>query len=243
MRSTTQNGTILESAVANAGNGGVITFNTFLVPGQTYQLCEIVMPGWLSSLGTFVPDSFMPPDGVAPNPNVDNSIVCVNFTVTPGETKEFAVDNTPPPGGRALTIGFWKNWASCANSNGKQDPVLDEMLAAAEPAGIQIGDVVLHATNCLQAVRLLNKSTITTGKKMASDPAFNLAAQLLAAKLNVVAGAGTCGAALTAISQAQALLDLVNFNGVQKPSMSAAQASLANSLAATLDKYNNNVLC
>ena len=48
-----------------------------------------------------------------------------------------------------------------------------------------------HAPDCLKAVSLLNKSTIDTGKKMASDPAFNLAAQLLAAKLNVVAGAVT----------------------------------------------------
>ena len=52
----------------------------------------------------------------------------MNFTVTAGETKTFTVDNTPPPGGRALTIGFWKNWAS--GSNGKQKPVLDQVLAS-----------------------------------------------------------------------------------------------------------------
>ena len=78
---------------------------------------------------------------------------------------------------------------------------------------------------------------------MASDPAFNLAAQLLAAKLNVVAGAGSCPAATTAIASAQALLDLVNFDGTKAPTMTTAQKTQANTLAATLDSYNNGSLC
>ncbi|MCB9107430.1 MAG: hypothetical protein H6633_24715 [Anaerolineales bacterium] len=63
--STTEVGTTLETQVANAGNGGDITFATKLVPGDTYQLCEVVMPGWMTTLGDFVLDSFLPPDGVA----------------------------------------------------------------------------------------------------------------------------------------------------------------------------------
>jgi hypothetical protein len=181
--------------------------------------------------------------------------MCVNFTVQPGETKTFTVDNTPPPGGRALTIGFWKNWASCANAKGKQKPVLDQTLYSAEPAGIQIGILVLHggptanqAVDCAKAVSILNKSDIKSGKKMASDPAYNLAAQLLAAKLNVQAGAGACPAASNAISQAQTLLAKYHFNGTGSYTsgankMTAADAALANSLASTLDKYNNNLLC
>ena len=66
--------------------------------------------------------------------------------------------------------------------------MLDQTLAAADPAGIAIGTLTLHAGDCLKAVRLLDKSTVDTGKKMASDAAFGLAAQLLAAKLNMVAG-------------------------------------------------------
>jgi hypothetical protein len=68
-----------------------------------------------------------------------------------------------------------------------------------------------HAGDCLKAVRLLNKSTIDTGKKMASDPAFNLAAELLAAELNVVAGAGTCPAVVSAINGTQTLLAATHF--------------------------------
>jgi hypothetical protein len=233
-------GTTLESGTANAGNGGVINFSTLLVPGATYQLCEIVMPGWMTTLG--------PPLYSVFNPSGDNSTVCTDFTVSPGQTRTFAIDNKPPPGGFARTIGFWKNWASCSGSNGGQKPVLDQTLGLGD---IMIGDLVLHdsnanpdvASDCTAAVRILNKSKISDGKKMSSDPAFNLAAQLLAAKLNIQAGAGSCGLAATAMNDAQALLDVVNFDGNGHGTMSSAQVSQANSLATKLDRYNNNTLC
>ncbi len=238
--STTQVGTILESQSATAANGGIINFVTLLIPANTYQLCEIVMPGWMTTLGTFVPNSFMPPDGVPPNPNVDNSILCVNFTVNPGETKTFTVDNTPPPGGRALTIGFWKNWASCSASKGKQEPVLDETLAAATLPGIQYGSHYLVTGDCSTAVHLLNKETCA-GKKMASDPLFNMVAQLIAAELNLVSGAYTCPAVAMNIQAANNLLSKYSFtcNGYTGK-LSAVDATLANNLAKFLDNYNNN---
>jgi hypothetical protein len=95
----------------------------------------------------------------------------------------------------------------------------------------------------LKAVRLLNKSTVDTGKKMSSDAAFNLAAQLLAADLNVKAGALTCPSAISAINDAQGLLAAVHFNGITHDKLSAARATQANSLATTLDRYNNSLLC
>jgi hypothetical protein len=240
--STISAGTTLEERNANAGNGGVIHFATLLGPGTTYQLCEIVMPGWMTTLG--------PPFFTVFNPSGDNSTVCTNFTAQPGELP-FTINNIPPPGGLARTIGFWKNWASCSGSRGNQRPVLDRTLAAAEPGGIMIGDLILHgsasnpdvAPDCQKAVRLLNKSRISDGRRMSNDPAFNLAAQLLAAKLNIVAGAGTCPAAITAINDAQALLDATNFNGNTHLNMTTLQRNLANSLAATLDRYNNDTLC
>jgi hypothetical protein len=239
-------GTTLEQLVANAANGGLLSFTTYLVPGDTYQLCEIVQPGWLSNIGSFVPNSFNPPDGVAPNPNVDNSIVCIDFTVTAGETKTFNVDNTPPPGGRALTIGFWKNWSSC--TGGGQKPTLDQTLAKLEPTGLQVGDIYLHgstltpnkAPDCQQAVNLLAKTTIDGKKKMASDPIFNLAAQYVAAKLNIGAGAGTNGNVLCNITSAQLLMDAVDFNGLTHLALTAAQTTKANALAQLLDDYNND---
>jgi hypothetical protein len=253
-------GNTLESQSATATNGGTFTFAALLIPGQTYQVCEIVMPGWLTSLGNFVPGSFMPPNGVATNPAVDNSILCGNFTVAAGETKTFTVDNTPPPGGRALTIGYWKNWASCSGGNGKQKPVLDQTLYLFGSTGEVIsatsgtfavfgatyylqlhgGTTANVATDCSKAVNLLNKSTIS-GAKMASDPAFNLAAQLVAAELNFEAGAGRTPTATTAINQSVLLLGKYKFNGAgYTGKISAADATTMNNLATTLDNYNND---
>jgi hypothetical protein len=66
----------------------------------------------------------------------------------------------------------------------------------------------------------------------------------LAAKLNVTAGADACPAATNAITAGQNLLASIDFDGtgtfLKSPS---ANRTLANSLAATLDSYNNNTLC
>src|SRR5439155_17569713 len=96
-------GSILETKTANAANSGNISFAYDLVPGTTYQLCEEVLAGWQSDLGgvnAFVPEQFLL-DGTTLNPAVDNSPICVNFSLTPAETattNTFNVDNTPPPG-------------------------------------------------------------------------------------------------------------------------------------------------
>ena len=228
-------GTTLESKTANAANSGTITFTTELVPGDTYQLCETnVAVSWHSSLSN-IAGSFTP----QPMSEDDNSTVCVDFTVTSGETKTFNVNNTPPPRGDARTIGYWKNWSSCTGGN--QTPILDQTLGK---SGVALGSKLTVKT-CAQAVAILSKSTIDTGAKMASDPAFNMAAQLLAAKLNVIRTAATCAAATTAINDANSLLSAVGFTGKSTwtNTMTAAQKSLANSLASTLDDYNNNKLC
>jgi hypothetical protein len=100
--------------------------------------------------------------------------------------------------------------------------------------------LVLHGLDCTKAVALLNKSTFT-GKKKASDPAFNMAAQLVAAELNYAAGAGKTPTATTAINQAVLLLGKYQFNGIgYSGTISAADASTMNSLAKKLDDYNND---
>ncbi|HVM05142.1 MAG TPA: hypothetical protein VM242_08220 [Acidimicrobiales bacterium] len=236
--STTSLGTILDSDTNDAA--GVVDFDGAnpLQPG-TYQVCETgMLPGWESTLsgmaGAFVPGSDLP--------DPDNSVVCVPFTLAPGENRTFTVNNTPPPGGDARTIGFWRNWSSCTGGN--QDDVLDETLA--EAGGILIGDLLVDT--CAEGVSILSKSTLT-GKKMASDAAYGLAAQLLAARLNVVADAGTCAAAITAMNQGQALLDSINFTGTGDylgPKVKGSTLTLRNQALAyadTLDRYNNNTLC
>jgi hypothetical protein len=138
-----------------------------------------------------------------------------------------------------LTPGFWKNWASCASSNGNQAFVLDETLALAG-GSILIGD--LSVDSCLDAVRILSTKTIT-GFSMNSNAAYKLAKHLLAAKLNFIAGAESCSQATSAANAAQALLDAIGFTGVGSPAMTAARVTQANNLGATLDSYNNGTLC
>ena len=147
--STSSDGTVIESK--NTDASGIINFTTKLIPGDTYQICEWVFPGWNTNLvgdgPLFVPSSIIPP--ALPNPNVNNLTVCADFTVQPGQTRTFTVNNTPPPGGRALTIGFWKNWASCSNSNGKgQKPMLDLALGFASATTTNPpGGLVVSAQN------------------------------------------------------------------------------------------------
>lgn len=263
-------GTTLETQFANAGNSGLVNFSTNLVPGNHYQLCEDVMPGWNTSLGPnlFVPGSMTPPS--LPNPNVNNMTVCTDFVAQAGQVTVFSVDNSPPPGGRALTVGFWKNWASCAGSNGHQKNVLDQTLAIATsmttnpPGGLVVSAqnpgggwpnfaptyyLVLKgstsnpntAPSCQQAVNLLNKSTAGTGKKMASDPLFNMTAQLVAAQLNYFAGAGKNGPTTANITSAVLLDGKYGFTGdTYTPKLTAADTTRANCLATQLNNYNND---
>src|SRR6185503_9133858 len=109
--------------------------------------------------------------------------------------------------------------------------------------------LVLHDTNtdpnvasdCSNASSLLEKSTIVGNKKSASDPAFNLAAQLVAAELNFSAGAAKNGTVINAVNQAVVLLGKYAFNGASYTGkISNADANTMNSLATTLDNYNNN---
>jgi len=108
---------------------------------------------------------------------------------------------------------------------------------------------VLYVDTCDEAVRLLNKSTVDkAAKKMASDPAYNLAAQLMAVELNLQGGAGACGGLLTYRQMSQTLLAKYAFNGTSSytsggSKMSAADQALANLLASKLDDWNNNTLC
>jgi hypothetical protein len=239
--SPTEEGTTVASTTTDPVTGEADFGGQTFDPG-VYQFCEVgMLPGWHSTLsddpGAFVPNS--------DDPGVDNSVVCVEFTLDPGETVTFTIDNTPPPGGDARTIGFWKNWTSC-DGHGSQDPVLDDTLASFAGGGILVGDIFVDT--CEEAVAILNKSSLDSTKR-ASDAAYALAAQLLAAELNYQAGAIQCSDASDAIADGQALLDLINFDatgsylGPKVKGAAAIQRQEALALAATLDDYNNNLLC
>jgi hypothetical protein len=195
---------------------------------------------------------------------------CVNFVANGGAMEVFQVDNRFP-GGRPSTIGYWKNWDSCSGGgqvynaieNGGETPaerlgsgnaLLDDVLQA---PGITIGVLTMVADNDVfdcdegtqDAVNILDKRDIDSDKKKASDPAYGLAAQLLAALANEAAGAGVCPEAGNAITAAQELLVGIEFDGtagyfVKKvDEINGFTKQEANTLAGILDSYNNGTLC
>lgn len=238
-------GNVLASDTTDA-NGEADFGGLKLVPG-TYQLCETgMMPGWSNTIDGFTPLGATPEGG-------DNSTECIDFELSVGETEVFNVNNIPPPEGDARTIGFWKNWTSC-DGHGNQDAVLDANLSVTLGLGIQnsiyVVDTCPIAVDLLDKRKVKNEDVVRDGKKSAGDPIYNMVAQLVAAKLNINATAGTCQALIDAIDAADALLDEVGFDGNQtyKPKGKNKGAMVAgieeaNYLGGILDAYNNNVLC
>jgi hypothetical protein len=249
---------------------GLLFDGVKLNPDATYTVCEDAVPAgwdstwWIDADGDGVfgagETEIFPYNPHATDPIPENfGVLCYDFTLGAGEALAIGIENTPPPGGGQRTIGYWKNWSTCTKGN--QAATAASNGGAAE--GFYLVDDLLPQTigdltidNCEDAVSILDKRDINNGKKRAGDAAFALAAQLLAAQLNVDAGAGTCAAATQAIADAQQLLDDINFNGTGsyfKGSNSngkgnantgdAEQAALAHQLAAILDAYNNGLLC
>ena len=244
--STLSDGTVLDTKVVDSTTVFPLQLNGSLVPGD-YQVCEFILPGWDSTIrtmtGAFVPNSLSDPA------NTDNAYVCAPITIDPGEDESISIDNSPPPGGMAKTIGFWKNWTSC-DGKGNQDPILDETLALfpensdTGTHGVFIG--LLFVDTCEEAVTVLDKRVLapinSKGRtKFANNSAVSMAAQLLAARLNIRAGADP-SCIVPVIDLAQAYLEAVNYDGTGTDNISKVNAERINFLAGLLDEYNNNVL-
>jgi hypothetical protein len=97
--------------------------------------------------------------------------------------------------------------------------------------------------DCEAARLLLDKRDLTARQtKRASDPMFNMVAQLVAAELNYAAGAYQCTKVTNAISAAEALLDKYDFTGLgYTGTLLPADVITLRDLANTLDLYNNNM--
>jgi hypothetical protein len=226
--STTSAGTIVASDTNDAT--GTADFNPplYFSPG-TYQICEVNLP--LNAAPTFSSGTVFVPT-IANDSTVDNTTRCVQFVLSAGQSFSITIDNHSPGDGR--TIGYWKNWSGSCNG-GRQADSLGTYLGA----GIAVGNLFVDQT-CTEAVPILNKSDIVTLKKMASNAAYNMAAQFLAAQLNVNKGVTTCTKVANTLTSAQALLVAVNFVGTGTPTMTKPQQTQANTYASILDAYNNN---
>ena len=128
--------------------------------------------------------------------------------------------------------------------------LLDDIL---QSPGITIGILTLVADDDVydcdegteDARLILDKRDLGgKNKKRASDAAYSLAAQLLAAIANDTAGAGVCTEAGQAIIDGQNLLVNIGFDGTGaflRPKDDEYHDAL--DLASTLDSYNNGTLC
>jgi hypothetical protein len=226
------------------GNGGS-TLTDHLTPG-TYRLCEVLIPVGFSTTAGWSTTAQL--DGVAVTlinpdaPTQDLGNRCADVTVTYGDSKTLAWTNSPPPGGDSRTIGYWKNWSSCTGGGQyTKAQSRNELYATLDGNLPQTLDTYLTISSCADAVNILNKNDLK-GTKYASDPAYNLAAQLLAAQLNFQAAKKVCPTAGTAVLNAQALLTAIKFNGIGAfaKSMTATQVQNANTYATQLDNFNNN---
>jgi hypothetical protein len=233
-------------------HGGSSTSNKKLA-ANTYRVCEVnLAAGWQTPTVTVngTPTALSVTDA-------GTGTFCVQVVLAAGATATVHFVNTPPPGGGTRTIGYWKTHASCSESNGNQyqktidagfplavtDPHINDPTDAfytSNPIGIFDGTPTL---TCIQVVRLLDKSTIN-GDKRPGDPIYNMVAQMVAAKLNLSAGAGSCTALNNALTAASAYLVSISFNGLgdYKGTLVPAVQTQINTWAGIFGSYNEGTL-
>lgn len=203
----------------NGTNLGTLDFG-YEKPGS-YVLCELAVPAGTHS-------SLQDQGGTL---DVATGNVCVAFTLSAGVDKTFTVDNTSPKG-NALTIGYWKHWNSInvGNSIKAGNKLMDTFLPQ------NLGPYVVNTAQ--KGVNVLSNPSMKFGEN-------GLAAQLLAAELNVASGALTCAAITSAITQANTLLNGIGYAGPVGSTVGNKhpQRNAFVTTASTLDKYNNNQLC
>jgi CSLREA domain-containing protein len=225
---------------------GILEWPT-LVPGQ-YTVCETPVPAGFTSFWRLDGVIVTPynPDA-SRTPPEDLGTRCYDFSALPGQARAFEVDNSHP-GGDPRTIGYWKNWNRCTSGN---QAATAERNGGAAAGFFLVEDLLpqtigdFSITTCEQAVKLLSKQD-QAGRNKANDAAYELGAQLLAARFNLAAGAETCLAVQQAVLDGQTLLDGINFSGSGDYLGSKSKnpkRPQALSIAATLDRYNNGNLC
>jgi hypothetical protein len=225
---------------------GVLDFGYALVPGSTYTICENPVPAGFTSfwkLDNVIVTPYNPNQN--DSPPQDLGVRCYQFSASAAQTRAFDVDNSHP-GGEPRTIGYWKNWNKCTGGNQAATAAKN----GGPSAGVFVVDDLLPQTignftvsTCAQAVKVLSKQD-QSGTNRANDAAYELAAQLLAARFDLAAGAETCTAVQNAVTNAQSLLVSINFTGSGSYlTKSSTNRTNALNLATQLATYNMGNLC
>ncbi len=150
-------------------------------------------------------------------------------------------------GGDPRLPAYWAVWNTCAPdnradvaaANGGRDAgfvLVDDVLA--DP-GIGLGDHLL--SSCEESVALLEGRT--GSGDATDDPVYMLAAQLLAAELNLTVGAESCPAADEAVLGAHLVLSSSNFDGVSPSPLDVEAGGALPDLIDLLTAYNAGDLC
>lgn len=121
-------------------------------------------------------------------------------------------------GGEPRLAGYWLLWNSCTADNRAETAaanggraagwiILDDIL---KDPGILLGE--LQVVTCEQGINLLQGLDLD-GNARGGDAAYQLAAQLLVAQVNLAVGAEYCPASDQAVAAGQLLLIGLGFNG------------------------------
>jgi hypothetical protein len=141
-------------------------------------------------------------------------------------------------GGCTLTQGYWKTHG-CAGPQGVPGQYGNnpDNVTPLLGTGISLGN--LNVTTCEIAGNVFKGA-----ERNAGNAILRLYSQLLAAKLNLASGSGSCTALTDAITAADAVLSSVDpgdgsgWSGIQP-----ADRSKVLNAASQLDLYNNGLLC
>jgi hypothetical protein len=256
-------GTDWLETVSTLGNGPDLEFQTALVPGDSYTICESPVPAGYTFEITVngglvpVPTYAGPPGAVDPT----GEIQCFDFNAgDTGTTLLFEVNNSYP-GGAPRTPGYWKNWSICsggnqANTAAKLGGVEANVFLLDDLLPQTVGDFPI--TTCEAGVLILDSRSLD-GKNRSNDAAYTLAKSLLAARLNQ--GANACVPVGTfdyrdetgltfeqILTRADELLSEVGFDGTGKylDPKNKQDADLRADglyLYEIIDDYNNSELC
>jgi hypothetical protein len=153
--------------------------------------------------------------------------------------------------GEPRSGGYWLIWNTCAEGNQSETAranggreagwiLMDDLLS--DP-GVLLGEIEVE--NCEQGLNLL-KSRNLCGIEMKLDAAYTLAAQLLAAQLNLATGSEYCPAFDEAVNQAQLLLLKLKFDATGSylgPPLMNEDLETARVLEEQLTSYNAGTLC
>lgn len=147
-------------------------------------------------------------------------------------------------------LGYWKNSGKCLKSQGQLTGIADEDQVRTLESQLLGGSAVypvgsITGMTCQEAARLLGKMDLG-GTIKANDAAYNLAAHLLAAKLNKAAGAVVPLCVANDMATAQNLLVQLGFDGTGDylgPSTTTrALRTTALRLGGTLGSFNGAAL-